>query len=1660
QNERDVNDAMGSKKKTVMVTSDPLDLIAEKINVSRSKEKVVVSSDFEGSEADDFNDKQVVKKADEKKRDVSRVKCYNCKKEGHFAKDCKKAKVNCLRCLRMCFEPLEVTRQVAARDDKWVPTKKRVKTSITNVRQETNVPQKEETFQVIIDVIENSTYYKAFTISAEVPKIFMQQFWYTVKKVSGVDFSEVLDDEATLTFLLSLGYKGPLHKHPIMYVDHIHQPWRTLASIINKCLSGKTASSDRLRKSRIDILWGMLYRENVDYPELICEDFTFQIDYKQMKKGKRKNMPYPRLKFVRIGEDCQEYGLSIPEIMLIDRIKQSESYQMFIKYSTGQISPKKSKGKGSQGNKTAYTTEVTVDVSKESDSERELGKSISLTKDAEEEAIRQVHVTHARIVTEPVLEPPRRRPSGIDFRDTSSVSKKMSSDPSQKLKGIQTLTLKEQIVADTMKALKESNNTSRRQPCTRSSNEGTSVSPRVLDESTVVLAIPSEETGTKLGVLDEENVTFEANVILEWGSEQNSEYSKEEDDGETIKWVDTDEEEEEKNDDYDKSINLEQANNEEIDDEFVHVNDNEDEEMTNVEVEESRNDDEEITDVAKVDAGKTEEVKDDAKKAELPLTSSSLSSPPVLTVHVLVIFKPSVVIPIPKTPLVAPTTTLLPPPYVSTIPPVLRQTTTPIPSQPISTKAPTITTAILESDALTRHTPDLIQKYFVKPALEPSKIQTPIINLEPESEKSDIEIRKIKKEQVEKQKMPKYTIKYTDKASLKEYDQKSALYQTMNENKTFNKSPTNHELYHVLMKELIEDENAIDKGVIDTVKNHNRQHDDDEDDDEDPSAGPSQVMDDLKTTANEYMVNDANRLQDSEAPKTKKPSRDTWFKKPPRTLTLDPECRLTVAAEYFFNNDLELLKSSDPEKKYTTSITKTKAARYEIMGFEDMVSTLWSTTKVGVSVKKLHGYGHLEAIAVKKSLSTEVTRQVAARDKKWVPIKEIVKTSTTNVRLENNVSQKEETFQVIIDVIENSTGYKAFTISAEVLKIFMQQFWYTVKKVSDFAEVLDDEATLTFLLSLGYKGPLHKHPIMYMDHMHQPWRTLALIINKCLSDFTFQIDYRQLKKGKRKNILYPRIKQSESYQMFIKYSTGQISPKKSRGKGSQGKKTAYTTEATVDVSKELNSEHLGKSISLTKSAEEEATRQVHVTHVRIVIEPIPKPARKRPSEQIVADTMKALKESNKTSRRQPCTRSLNEGTSCSPGVLDESTVVLAIPSEETGTKPGVLDEENVTFEANVILEWGSEQNSEYSKEEDDGEIIEWVDTDKEDEKKNDDYDKSINLEQTDNEENDDEFVYVNDNEDEQMTNAELEESQKDDEEITNAAKVDAGKTEEVKDSLSVSSGFADQFLKLSSDTSLIGTIKDTIDAEINSLLDIKIQSEVPHIHGSYNNSSTTSLLPPPYVSTIPSVLRQTTTPIPSQPISTKAPTITTAIPKSDVLTAVHLRVAKFKNDVFELKKIDHSVEALASIKSQVPTPALEPSKIQTPIIDLEPESKKSTLEIRKIKKEQVEKQMMSKYTIKYTDKASLKEYDQKSALYQTLNENKTFNRSPANHELYHVLMEAFIEDENAIDKGVVDTVKNHNRQHDDDEDDDEEPSARPSQGNKRKREELKSQSLP
>ncbi|GJR83613.1 hypothetical protein Tco_0154398 [Tanacetum coccineum] len=616
------------------------------------------------------------------------------------------------------------------------------------------------------------------------------------------------------------------------------------------------------------------------------------------------------------------------------------------------------------------------------------------------------------------------------------------------------------------------------------------------------------------------------------------------------------------------------------------------------------------------------------------------------------------------------------------------------------------------------------------------------------------------------------------------------------------------------------------------------------------------------------------------------------------------------------------------------------------------------------------------------------TQQVVARDEKWVPSIERVKISSTNVRLETTVHQKEETFRVIIDVIKNSTCFKAFTITAEVLEIFMQQFWYTIKKVKDsesyefflankkcivdaevfrkildicprfkgeeFTKVQDDDVTFTFLIDLGYKGPLHKYTNMYVDHMNQPWRTLAAIINKCLSRKAESIDVSEESEPK------PAKKKTDSRStrgVFIKDPPSAPKPKptalKLKLKGVQ---------------------------SLT------------------------------PKEQEAADTMQALKESKKTSRRQPGTRGSSEGTGRIPGVLDESTVVSATSSEGTENESEHFDDSQLNFDVKE-----KKDNDGDADDEGDDHISDIQDTNDEDAETESDVDEIYKYK-----------IHVRKDVDVEMAEDEtVERNNNEKDEMTDAAKADVEKTTEEKGNAELVGNVitSDYQVKVSTEFPLPSS-SDSTKADVSSLMDIHIQQETPQIQ----SLSVQKVLV--------SVISETTS-LPPIPETLTKTLVSIAISPPHVTPTISI-------DVSELKKNDLSAEALATLKPQVPT-------VVDNYLRSKLESEKSASEIRKIKREQAERRKMIKYIIKSADKATLKEYDLKSALYQTMHENKSFNKNPANHALYHALMEALIEYENAMDKGVADTVKNHKRHHDDDDDDDEDPSSGPNQGKKTKR---------
>ncbi|GJS68545.1 hypothetical protein Tco_0683110 [Tanacetum coccineum] len=181
-------------------------------------------------------------------------------------------------------------------DLELVPKEKRLEIGKCNRRINPRKKQREPTFQVVLDALALTLCYSAFLITVDVPEVYMHQFWDSIHK-SALEFMIITD----------------------IVVDQMHQPWRTFATINNISLSGKTTGLDKLRLSRAKILWGMYYKKNVDYVELLWEDFTYQIDNKGHKKQDK----------------------ILPKSLTSPEMREFKAYKTYLGNATGATPPKK-----------------------------------------------------------------------------------------------------------------------------------------------------------------------------------------------------------------------------------------------------------------------------------------------------------------------------------------------------------------------------------------------------------------------------------------------------------------------------------------------------------------------------------------------------------------------------------------------------------------------------------------------------------------------------------------------------------------------------------------------------------------------------------------------------------------------------------------------------------------------------------------------------------------------------------------------------------------------------------------------------------------------------------------------------------------------------------------------------------------------------------------------------------------------------------------------------------------------------------------------------------------------------------------------------------------------------------------------------------------------
>ncbi|GJV85666.1 hypothetical protein Tco_1525564 [Tanacetum coccineum] len=294
----------------------------------------------------------------------------------------------------------------------------------------------------------------------------------------------------------------------------------------------------------------MFYKKNIDFVELIWEDFMFQIDNKETTTKRRENMPYPIFtKAIIQYYISKDKSISMRNRMFMHLIK-NDSILGTLKFVP--------KGKDNQYGKTVPA------------------KSIIRTKKSTG----------------------KRKPIGIVIKDTPIMSKQKTSVQAQKHKGMEMLSEAASFEeAQTRKSIKISKRETSLRHQIGGSSERTGSKPKVLDEPKGNSVDTSKGAGLKPEVPDVSKVMSSAQ------ESENKSWGESEDDNDDLKSKD-----ERTESGTDRSIDLQNTYDEEEiqDDEWEMCDDvNVRKKYTKLDDEDKGN--EEMTDVAQVNVEKIQE---------------------------------------------------------------------------------------------------------------------------------------------------------------------------------------------------------------------------------------------------------------------------------------------------------------------------------------------------------------------------------------------------------------------------------------------------------------------------------------------------------------------------------------------------------------------------------------------------------------------------------------------------------------------------------------------------------------------------------------------------------------------------------------------------------------------------------------------------------------------------------------------------------------------------------------------------------------------------------------------------------------------------------------------------------------------------------------------
>ncbi|GJW62828.1 hypothetical protein Tco_0112163, partial [Tanacetum coccineum] len=240
-------------------------------------------------------------------------------------------------------------------DEQIVPRSQWLTIGKSNLLFNAQKIQKNPIFQISVDILSNTNFFQAFTASANVPAIYLQQFWNTMKynEKTGVYSCQV--DEQWFDLSADLLRKA-LAITPVIPAHPFELPpsGNTVIDFVNELGYPEPveiespSGSDNPDYPVLHMLVGNQSSNNVIMPEIdmgrvYSRDpdifLTQSKSQRQSEEPKEESNSSPHslwtvfqgnLKFVPKGESVEVFGMAIPDPLITEAIQQSSYYPKYL----------------------------------------------------------------------------------------------------------------------------------------------------------------------------------------------------------------------------------------------------------------------------------------------------------------------------------------------------------------------------------------------------------------------------------------------------------------------------------------------------------------------------------------------------------------------------------------------------------------------------------------------------------------------------------------------------------------------------------------------------------------------------------------------------------------------------------------------------------------------------------------------------------------------------------------------------------------------------------------------------------------------------------------------------------------------------------------------------------------------------------------------------------------------------------------------------------------------------------------------------------------------------------------------------------------------------------------------------------------------------------